>query len=47
MRAKGKIYLRISDTHWKVIILTLNEEGTFKLRDCERDNSGYQSDGTV
>lgn len=40
-------YDSISDTRWKVIILTLNEDGTFKLRDCERDSSGHQSDGTV
>lgn len=40
-------YDSISDTRWKVIILTMNEDGTFKLRDCERDSSGHQSDGTV
>ena len=40
-------YETISSSKWKVIILTLNEDGTFKLRDCERDNAGHQSDGTV
>lgn len=40
-------YETISNSRWKVIILTLNEDGTFKLRDCERDNAGHQNDGTV
>jgi len=40
-------YESISSSEWKVIILTLNEDGTFKLRDCVRDMSGHQSNGTV
>lgn len=40
-------YDSISDTEWKVIILTLKEDGTFKLRDCVRNMSGSQSEGTV
>lgn len=40
-------YETISNSRWKVIILTLNEDGTFMLRDCIRDNAGNQSEGTV
>lgn len=40
-------YDTISDNKWNVIILQLNEDGTFKLRDCERTMSGGQTDGTV
>jgi len=40
-------YDTISDSKWNVIILQLNEDGTFKLRDCTRDAGGSQSDGTV
>ena len=40
-------YEGISDNSWKVIILELKEDKTFKLRDCVRDSSGHQSEGTV
>lgn len=40
-------YDSISDTSWKVIVLSLDKDGTFRLKNCVRDMSGGQSDGTV
>lgn len=40
-------YETISDAEWKVIILELKEDGTFKLRDCVRNSNGNQTDGIV
>ncbi len=40
-------YDSISDTAWHVIILELMEDGTFKLRDCDRDSNGGQTEGTL
>ena len=40
-------YDSISDSKWNVIILEMKEDGTFILRDCTRDASGNQSDGTI
>ena len=39
-------YDSISDNEWKVIILELKEDGTFRLRDCTRTLTS-QTDGTL
>lgn len=39
-------YHSISDNQWDVIYLTLNEDGTFSLRDCTR-TMNTQTDGTL